>query len=481
MEKNSVTSHKIDDLQNLVVYAAPEGTGASGDFSLKVNQQPVFIYTARVSAVPVNQVWPGHQRPLEQTEIASFANFDYSGKVRREINSTKPIQDVIVRPKSYQIDFDVHGNTIQFDLDRPCQVVVEVNGWHHALHIFANPLEENRPEPDAPGVHYFGPGIHEIGKFFIQSGETVYIAGGAVVYGSINAVNAHDIQVKGRGILDASKLGRFDADQMIALRNCDNVKLEGIILRDANVYAVTPTNCQNVHMNNLKVIGLWRYNSDGIDICNSQHVLVEDCFVRSFDDSLVVKGLNTPHPEGRDTSIVDVVFRNCVVWNDWGRALEIGAETRVDEIRDIVFENCDVLHYVHRALDIQHCDRAFIHNVRFENIRVEDAITEGARIENPEYDPGNASEVGTLIELVIYKMMYSQDETRGRIKDVIFKDISVAAPETPRSNFYGYDEKHQVEDVTIENLAVNGRKVTSIEEAQFNLNPYVSNVKILPG
>ncbi len=351
-----------------------------------------------------------------------------------------------------------------------------MNGWHHAFHIFANPIEDKRPDADQPGTHYFGPGIHEIGKLKIDSGETVYIAGGALVYGSINAENAHDIRVLGRGILDASKFARFDADQMIALRNCDRVDLSGIILRDANVYAVTPTNCQNVTMTNLKVIGLWRYNSDGIDICNSQHVLVQDCFVRSFDDSLVIKGLNIPHPEGRETSIRDVVFRNCVVWNDWGRALEIGAETRVDEISDVTFENCDVLHYVHRALDIQHCDRAVIHNIRFENIRVEDAITEGVRIENPKFDPGNASEVGTLIELVIYQIMYSEDDKRGRIKDVSFKDITVTGGETQSLNFYGFDEQSMVEDIFIENLVINGKVVNSIEDARFNLNPYVRNL-----
>jgi hypothetical protein len=300
----------------LVNYPAPPGTEPSVDFTLKVSNEPVFVYTARVSALPLNQVWPGHQRSLDQTEIASFAYFDFSGKINIEVISANRIDNVVIRPKSYGIVPVISGNKIQFKLDRPCQVVVEVNGWHKALHLFANPLEENAPSPDDPGVHYFGPGVHEKGKFYIQSGETVYIAGGAVVYGSVNANNARDIKVCGRGILDASKLGRFDADQMIALRNCDRVNLSGVILRDANVYAVTPTQCQDVTITNLKVIGLWRYNSDGIDICNCQHVLVEDCFVRSFDDSLVIKGVNTPDPGGRDTSIRDVVFRNCVVWND---------------------------------------------------------------------------------------------------------------------------------------------------------------------
>jgi hypothetical protein len=40
-----------------------------------------------------------------------------------------------------------------------------------------------------------------------------------------------------------------------------------------------------VDISNYKLIGLWRYNSDGIEICNSEDVTIRDSFVRSFDDS----------------------------------------------------------------------------------------------------------------------------------------------------------------------------------------------------
>jgi hypothetical protein len=462
----------------LVNYPAPAGTEVSTDYQLEVNGESVFVYTARVSAVPLNQVWPGHQRPLEQTEIASFAYFDFEGKAHIKVVYSKAIEHAVVRPQSYQIQSEVSGKAIEFDLERPCQVVVEVNGWHKALHLFANPIERDAPKPGDANVHYFGPGVHEIGKFYIESGESVYIAGGAIVYGSINAKGAHDITVSGRGILDASKFGRFDAEQILALKECARVHLSGIILRDANVYAVTPAFCEDVSIQNLKIIGLWRYNSDGIDICNCQRVLVEDCFVRSFDDSLVIKGLRPADSEGGHVPLSDIVFRNCVVWNDWGRALEIGAETQADIIEDVVFENIDVVHYVHRALDIQHCDRALIRNVRFENIRVEDAITEGAGIENPKYDPGNASEVGTLIELIIYKIMYSRDPERGQIQNVSFKDIAVTGEDTPNSNFLGYDDDHAIEGVRIENLTIHGKRITNPEDGLFKVNEFVKNLKL---
>ena len=334
------------------------------------------------------------------------------------------------------------------------------------------------PQPGDPHTHNFGPGVHEIGRLQVHSGETVYVAGGAIVYGSINANQAHDIKICGRGIVDASKFARHENEQIIALKHCRRVDASGLILRDSNLYAVTPDHCEEVTLTNLKVIGSWRYNADGIDICNSSHVLVQDCFVRSFDDSLVVKGYD--HQDSlKAPSIEDVVFRNCVVWNDWGRALELGAETQGETWKDITFENIDVIHYVHRAMDIQHCDRAEISHVRFENIRVEDAITEGMAIEDPRYDPGNAAPAGLLIELIIYKMIYSHDKEPGRIKNVIFKDIAVIGEDFPPSNFHGFDETHRIENVRIENLTIHGRRITNARDGHFTVNAFVHGLELI--
>jgi hypothetical protein len=60
----------------VVVPPSPAEEAPSPDYTVTVNGQPVFTYSARVSAQPINQVWPGYQRPLEQTERAAFASWD---------------------------------------------------------------------------------------------------------------------------------------------------------------------------------------------------------------------------------------------------------------------------------------------------------------------------------------------------------------------------------------------------------------------
>jgi hypothetical protein len=54
-------------------WPAPDGEALSEHYELRVNGQAVPVYACRVSAVPFNQVWPGYQRPLDQTELAGNA------------------------------------------------------------------------------------------------------------------------------------------------------------------------------------------------------------------------------------------------------------------------------------------------------------------------------------------------------------------------------------------------------------------------
>ena len=454
----------------------------SEDYSISVNGKPVFVYQARVSAVPFNQVWPGYQRPIDQTEIASFAYWDMSEAVNLEVRSNRPIESVAIRPSSYGIKPIVNDDTITFQMPKPGYVTVEVNGYHHALHLFASPMEEDKPNPDDPKVRYFSPGIHQAGMIELQSSETVYIAGGAIVHGLIRASEVSDISILGRGILDASTFEREGNPGPITLYGCKNVTIDGIIIRDSNVWAVTPTNCQHLAISNLKLIGFWRYNADGIDIVNSQHVTIDKCFARTFDDSIAIKGLRGVRQPIGEQPVKDVKVSECVIWNDWGRALEFGAETSAPEISDITFKDCDIIRTVHVAMDIQHGDRALIKDITFEDIRFEiDDDTPKPKIQSSRDEKYSLAENGKycpqLFVLIIRENNYSHDEERGQIQNIVFKNISVTSKCFPDSYFVGHDLEHDISDVTIENLRVNGTLITNAEDAHLSIRDYVGKVR----
>lgn len=472
----------------VMVYPAPEGEKISEDFTVTVAGQAAPVYLCRVSAMPFNQVWPGYQRPIDQTELASFVYWDMSAPVDVEVVSQRPVESVAIRPAARSIQPRVEGNRIRFRLDTPQQLTVEVNGWHKALHVLANPPAVTIPDPNAPGVRYFGPGIHRPGRMTLQSNETVYLAGGAVVYGCIEAIGATNIKILGPGILDSSELERYFGltDESKYLENfggcihlvgCTNVTIDGPILRDPPLWCLSAFNCSEIQIAHTKLIGLWRYNADGIDLCNSRNATVRDCFVRSFDDSLVVKGLSYY----KDAPISNILFERCVVWNEWGRALEIGAETSAPEISHVTFRDCDIVRTADVAMDVQHGDRAAIHDVTFERIRLEvDDINSAPQIQNGRDATytGQPGHCPHFLVLVILRGPWSSDQERGTMRDIVVRDCSTTGKLLPPSSLSGFDETHDVKGVTIANMQINGKVATSLEEAAIHVGQFVSDVRI---
>lgn len=467
------------------IWPAPDGEAIFADYTLTLNGRPAPVHECRVSAVPLNQVWPGYQRPIDQTETAGFATWDQSGPVTVQITAAKPFATVVVRPLSRGIRLKASGRQVRFTLARPGQFTVEFDGPHRTLHLFANPPEAPAPSPESPGVRYFGPGVHHPGKIALRSGETLYLAGGAVVHTAVEAREATGVRILGRGIIDTSEYERDKGGGSIRLMDCKDVKIEGVILRDPDVWCLSAFGCRDMDIANVKLVGLWRYNADGIDICNSQNVTLRGSFVRAFDDAVVLKGLNWGKGGYHERPVSGIRVEDMVLWCDWGRALEIGAETSAPEFTDIVFRNCDVIRTTHIAMDIQCGDRAVVHGVRYEDIRVEtDEVCpapkmQAARDEKYQTNPKDPY-LPFLLVIVIARNPYSQDSERGRVRDITYSRISVNGRRTPPSSFSGLDAEHTVQDVSIQALRVNGKLAMTAQEANLTIGPGASDVRFSP-
>lgn len=187
-------------------------------------------------------------------------------------------------------------------MEKPAYFTVEPYGRRNALHIFADPISGYRIDEADENVIYFGKGEHDVGMIHLRSNQTLFIDEGAVVYACVRAIDAENIRMIGRGILDNSRNKEqilFEANaenndtavknavrlHTIQLEYCTNIEIEGITIRDSLVYNIRPIACRNLDIKNVKIIGCWRYNSDGIDMHNCVNVNIENCFVRTFDDS----------------------------------------------------------------------------------------------------------------------------------------------------------------------------------------------------
>jgi hypothetical protein len=366
-------------------------------FTFSVNGETKQIHNARVSAFPFNRVWCGKQRSKEQTEIAYFVTFDFKDTAEIEIELLgESFPSVSIRPSKYNIDYSVKGSLISINLTEPKHFVVEVDGKSEALHVFSNDIFKIMPEENDV---FFGPGEHYPGVIYPKTGQRIIIDEDAVVYGALFINQAENVKILGRGILDTSLIKRGNEAKIghsggelaeklsqegfsekdihytgaVVAYGCKNLEIDGIIIRDSMFWTLTLRNyCKNVIINNVKIIGQWRYNSDGVNVCCSENVLISNCFIRSFDDCAVVRGAAL---EGESGDTRDVVVKNCVMWCDWGISLEVWGGGIETTIKDIYFENNYLIHLSITAIDITTwfgSNNTVINNIEYSNIFIDD-------------------------------------------------------------------------------------------------------------
>ena len=346
----------------------------SEDYRVFLNGQEIPAYTCRISAYPFNRFTSFPQRPLDQTEMASYVNIVADEAFHLEIEplTKTAYQRIMVKPYSKGIKPTKKGERIALRLSENGGYVLMLDDYHHPLYIFNN---KPCPCPDPAKVtHYFGKGVHFPGKITLSSDESVYLEKDALVYGCIYAENAANIHIFGNGILNDSTEERINyhcyedtTNGNLKFFDCRNLKIEGIGITDSAIWCCNLFHCFDVIIDGLKLFGQWRYNTDGIDIVNSQRVTIRNSFIHSFDDSITIKGVDRYSFE----NCTDILVEDCTLWCDWGRTLELGLETECREYKNITFRRCAILRGGSVACDIQNGDRAEVHHVLFEDISLE--------------------------------------------------------------------------------------------------------------
>lgn len=426
----TVTGAKVE------VAGAPQGISLNNDFIVKVRPEGkskwVLVPTYLVKVDEVRET-------KHHVEHASMATFDFSEKVEIEVTYNKgKIDSARVRPLSYDIPFTIEGNTLQFSLEKPANLSVEVNGdIFHNLHLFANPLDTFKVDKKNPDLIYFGPGIHrfEGGEFRIPSGKTVYVAGGAVMMGRMLIENVHDVKLLGRGIIDPSvKMG-------IRIANSRNVYVEGLMATQC-----ATGGSDSVTIRNVKVISYFGWG-DGMNVFSSRNVLFDRVFCRTSDDCTTVYGTRL----GFEGPSSNITMQNSTLWADVAHPIFIGIHGNVDKpeiLENLNYVNIDILDHKEKQLNYQGClainagDENLIRNVRFEDIRIENFRQ------------------GQLVNLrIFFNEKYCKAPGRG-IENVVFKNVSYAGNRAEISVIEGYDAQRKVRNIRFENLRINGQIIS---------------------
>jgi polygalacturonase len=260
------------------------------------------------------------------------------------------------------------------------------------------------------------------------------------VKGSIVA-RGTNIHIRGRGILDGSDYEWLKGPHHVTIGIYGtNITVSDITIRGSSHWTIVPRGSRYVTVRNVKLCGGRVQNDDGINPCNSQDVLITDCFIRTDDDCVALKGLDLKTP---NNNVEHITVENCVLWCDRARIFLLGHESRAEFMRDVTLRHLDIIHFTMTPFLFEPGE-----DMRLENVRVEDVRVHGE---------GQAE----LIRLKPVVNQYMQKKVPGFIRDVRFKNITVTGgPGAYTVKLAGADPEHSVRDVAFENVSILGALLT---------------------
>ncbi len=490
--------------EGLVVYPPVSGLAASEHYRVRVRSaaagsdwQTAFVW--ETACKTIEKKTDGYFDTLAGWTHA-YVNFETAGAVEIEIARVdgRPIRTAAVHPRRKASACSVVDGKAFVRLDQPCLVAVDIDGRMdtqdtgkgykgpplHTISLFANPPLVGKPKPEDPGVQavkpgetpptdgpwttlYFLPGVHDVGLAFpLRANRQYYIPGDALVYGTLSNQkwgDGHHIRIFGLGTLSGARLKHpkyvepaISEDEHKRYRPIEVVgttdtRVEGITIADSANHSLMLIHPYKLgHPNEVRwtKIFTWRANGDGINPFGN--TLIEDCFLRTQDDSLYVNGLG---------------IRRTVLWNDANGSSFVLSSVPQLAGRPLVVEDCDV---IYSRAKWHHWSGGRVFNMRGEGAGAGGVgvIFRNINIEDPR---------PTLQQFFLCMTVpkpYSNDGKPGAAGDlsgIRFQNISLAAPSVlgePQILWGQADAR--IRNLRFENLTVGGKLVRDAEFFQTN-------------
>lgn len=242
-------------------------------------------------------------------------------------------------------------------------------------------------------------GRYLTGTIELKSDVHIILHEGAILVGSTNvydynidspyrslvyAKNAENISITGLGVIDGQgrQLAYNVLDQVhkgiledplkydrsakyrpkgICFRECKNVKIEGITIKNAAEWVQMYDQCENLEINNITVDSKAFWNNDGLDIVDCKNVLVTNSFFDASDDAICFKS----HDETKICENVEV--RNCVARSS-ANGIKFGTVTK-GGYKNFKIINNKVYDTFRSAITIATPDGGVVDNILVDSLR----------------------------------------------------------------------------------------------------------------
>lgn len=434
--------------KTLNVFPVPENVTKSTTFHVKARSvhgssksgwQNVDLYQT-----PLHEINTTTGRAqVHQTSVALF-DFSEGVELLIEPNSAvfQTVEAVRVRPLSYDISATASNGKIKLALKTPRNLVIEVNGdVFNVLHLFLGHTDDEAsqaPPPQNSLTRVYGPGYHEMRETVkVKSGETVYLAPGAVIKGGFLFQNVTDAAIIGRGIITRG--------ESIKVESSSNIRINGVTILNPQHYSITLGMANNVHVSNFRSISGVQWG-DGIDVFCSTNIVLEKLFMRNSDDCIALY----QHRWGYIGDSKNITVRDSSLWADVAHPIHLGIHGNTahpETMEGVTLSNIDILDHREAQVDYTGCVAI---NCGDANL-IKDVLIEDTRIEN--------FRMGMLFNFkVFFNPKYNTSPGRG-IRNVTVKNVSYNGDGEIMSLISGYNETNTVEFVDFQGLTKNGKAI----------------------
>lgn len=443
----------VPALHRIFAYPAPKGAPLKDDYTVLIQPRgakewtTVDTYMAKVNAATDDG---GHR----VTQI-SYAQFDFEGVVNvRVICRKKKYKTARIRPDFRGVIANVQNDSVvQFSLFQPENVSVEFddNITDNLLLFTSRPpisKDEAARQAKQQGRQFmsYAPGYYDDrDTIYVPSNTTVYLEGGSYFTSTFAINDAHDVSILGRGIARPSR-GYEGAH----VYRSSNVLVDGMTVNTCPVGS-----SHDVALHDVRSISHPSWG-DGLNVFASHHITFDRVFCRNSDDCTTVYATR----KGFTGSSHHILMQNSTLWADVAHPIFVGLHGRPaedssyidrpelgDTCAHIVYRNIDILGQCEAQTDYQGClaincgDNNLVHDVLFENIRIEDIRQ------------------GSLLSMrVCYNSKYCAAPGRG-ICDITFRGIRYHGRQSSLPIITGYDEQRGIENVRFEDLRINGKLI----------------------
>lgn len=148
---------------------------------------------------------------------------------------------------------------------------------------------------------------------------------------------------------------------LIKLVNCRNVYIHDLVLLDSPYWSIWLHNCDDVVIENVRIISKWGKSNTGIEIDCSRNVRITNCYIETNDDCVDVKTT-------KNISSFNILIENST-FISLCSAFRIGTET-VGDIKKVKFINNKIKKALVYGIKIFATDGAKVSEIEVDNIEM---------------------------------------------------------------------------------------------------------------